>query len=171
MSKARRAGLGSSFEDFLKGTGDYDAVNNAALKRVLAWHLEQQRAAQGVSKVELAERLNTSRSQLNRLLDPDNDDVPLSALKRAAAALGRSVKRELGDELVVAKPKLRTATHPGNWGMIQPFRRGRVGRQEIAVSGPCASRKSRGLLSPRRGSGEGRRQASARRRRSTTGRV
>lgn len=102
MSKPKRAGLGSSFEDFLKEIGDYDAVNNAALKRVVAWQLEQERAAQGLSKVALAERLNTSRSQLNRLLDPDNDDVTLAALKRAATALGRSIRMELGDELVVA---------------------------------------------------------------------
>jgi antitoxin HicB len=104
MSKTRRASLGSSFEDFLKETGDYEAVTKAALKAVLAWQLERVREQQGVTKVALAKRMKTSRSQLNRLLDPENDDVTLAALQRAAAALGRKIKVELADErAVIAK--------------------------------------------------------------------
>jgi antitoxin HicB len=105
MSKTKRAGLGSSFEDFLKETGDYEAVTKAALKAVLAWQLERVRAQQGVTKAALAERMKTSRSQLNRLLDPENEDVTLAALQRAAAALGRRIKVELSEERAVPPGK------------------------------------------------------------------
>lgn len=105
MSKTKSGGLGSSFEDFLKETGDYEAVTKAALKQVLAWQLERVREQQGVTKAALAERMKTSRSQLNRLLDPDNDDVTLGALQRAAAALGRRIKLELTEERDAAARK------------------------------------------------------------------
>lgn len=101
MSRPKRGGLGSSFEDFLKETGDYEAVTKAALKHVLAWQLERVREQQGITKAALAERMKTSRSQLNRLLDPENDDVTLAALQRAAAALGRGIKLELSEERTV----------------------------------------------------------------------
>ncbi len=94
-SKAARGRIGSSFEDFLKETGDYDAVTKAALKDVVVWQLEQAREDQGVTKAALAARMKTSRSQLNRLLDPKNDDVTLAALERAAAALGHGLRLEL----------------------------------------------------------------------------
>lgn len=103
--KPARAGLGSSFEDFLKETGDYEAVTKAALKQVLAWQLERVREQQGLTKAALAERMKTSRSQLNRLLDPENDDVTLAALQRAAAALGRRIKVELTVERAAAARK------------------------------------------------------------------
>ncbi|PZO51201.1 MAG: hypothetical protein DCF16_11695 [Alphaproteobacteria bacterium] len=100
MSKTKpaRAGLGSRFDDFLRETGDYEVVTDAALKQVLAWQLEQAREEQGVTKADLAARMNTSRSQLNRLLDPSNADVTLTALQRAAGALGRKIRLELSDE-------------------------------------------------------------------------
>jgi antitoxin HicB len=104
-TKAARAGLGSRFDDFLKETGDYEAVTRAALKEVLAWQLEQAREEQGVTKAALAERMKTSRSQLNRLLDPENADVTLAALQRAAAALGRTIRLELAEEGAVAARK------------------------------------------------------------------
>jgi antitoxin HicB len=110
-TKTARAGLGSRFEDFLRETGDYEVVTEAALKQVLAWQLEQAREEQGVTKADLAARMNTSRSQLNRLLDPSNADVTLAALQRAAAALGRTIRLELSDERTgaVAKAKAKKA--------------------------------------------------------------
>jgi len=90
-----RGKLGSSFDALMKETGDYEAVTATALKRVLAWQIGQEMKAQGVTKTELAARMATSRSQLDRLLDPNNDEVTLSTLARAAEALGRGIKLEL----------------------------------------------------------------------------
>ncbi|HRE45814.1 MAG TPA: helix-turn-helix transcriptional regulator [Terricaulis sp.] len=90
-----RGRLGSSFDALMKETGDYEAVKATALKRVLAWQIGQEMKAQGVTKSALAERMQTSRSQLDRLLDPNNDQVTLSTLARAAEALGREIKLEL----------------------------------------------------------------------------
>lgn len=95
MAKAKRARLGSSFEALMKETGDFEAVKATALKRVLAWQIGQEMKAQGVTKTALAKRMATSRSQLDRLLDPNNDEVTLSTLARAAEALGREIRLEL----------------------------------------------------------------------------
>lgn len=103
MSKAKTTGkrthacgrVGSNFDALMKETGDYEAVKATALKRVLAWQIGQEMKAQGVTKSELASRMATSRSQLDRLLDPDNDEVTLSTLTRAAEALGREIRLEL----------------------------------------------------------------------------
>jgi hypothetical protein len=92
---ARRGKVGSSFDALMRETGDYEAVTATALKRVLAWQIGQEMKAQGVTKTALAERMQTSRSQLDRLLDPNNDEVTLSTLARAAEALGREIKLEL----------------------------------------------------------------------------
>ena len=87
--------FGSSFEDFLKEQGIYEEVTNHAIKRVLAWQIEQAMKAEGISKAEMARRMHTSRTQLDRLLDPDNDKVQLDTVQRAAAAVGRKLKLEL----------------------------------------------------------------------------
>jgi antitoxin HicB len=87
--------FGSSFEDFLKEEGIYEEVTNHAIKRVLAWQIEQAMKAEGISKAEMARRMHTSRTQLDRLLDPDNDKVQLDTVQRAAAAVGRKLKLEL----------------------------------------------------------------------------
>lgn len=86
---------GSRFDDFLKEKGEYETVTAAALKRVLARQISEAMAQQQISKVEMARRLDTSRSQLDRLLDPDNDKVQLDTLQRAAAAVGRSLRIDL----------------------------------------------------------------------------
>jgi antitoxin HicB len=87
--------VGSSFEDFLKEEGTYEETTAHALKRVLAWQIEQAMAAQGFTKAETAKRMKTSRAQLDRLLDPQNDRVQLDTLQRAAAAVGRRLRVEL----------------------------------------------------------------------------
>lgn len=79
----------------MKETGDYEAVTATALKRVLAWQISREMKVQGITKTDLAARMGTSRSQLDRLLDPDNDEVTLSTLARAAEALGREIRLEL----------------------------------------------------------------------------
>lgn len=87
--------IGSSFEDFLKGQGTYEVTTEQAVKRVLAYQLAEAMKAQRISKVEMAKRLDTSRSQLDRLLDPSNDGVTLAMLSKAAIVLGRKLNIEL----------------------------------------------------------------------------
>lgn len=95
MTKKTKGSVGSSFEDFLKEEGTQEETNAVAIKRVLAWELEQTMANEGVSKNEMAKRMRTSRSQLDRILDPHNDRVQLDTVFKAARALGRGVKLEL----------------------------------------------------------------------------
>jgi hypothetical protein len=88
----RNPHIGSSLEDFLKEEGLYEDATNHAVKRLLAWQVEQAMQEQGITKVEMARRMGTSRAHLDRLLDPDNDKVQLDTVQRAAAAIGRKVK-------------------------------------------------------------------------------
>jgi DNA-binding phage protein len=94
---------GSSFDAFLEEEGLRDDVEAVALKRVLIWHLEQQMQAQRVTKTALAARLGTSRTQLGRLLDPENVSVQLDTMARAARAVGLRLK--LSVEAAPAKPR------------------------------------------------------------------
>ncbi len=87
--------LGSSFEDFLKEEGTFEETTTRAIKRVLAWQITAEMKAKGISKLEMARRMGTSRSQLDRFLDPDNDKVLLETVQRAAAAIGRRVSISL----------------------------------------------------------------------------
>ena len=73
----------------------YESVRTTAIKRVLAMQLEEAMKQRKLTKVELARRMRTSRVQLDRLLDPDNDSVTLATLCRAAAIVGREVRLEL----------------------------------------------------------------------------
>ena len=92
---AEKGKAGALFEDFLKDQGTYEATTEQAVKRVLAFQLAQTMKEQKITKVEMAKRLETSRSQLDRLLDPQNDGVTLSVLSRAAQIVGRSIRLEL----------------------------------------------------------------------------
>lgn len=87
--------IGSSFSEFLKEEGIYEDVTAHAIKRVLAWQIEQAMKDQGITKVEMAKRMKTSRAQLDRLLDPNNDKVQLDTVQRAAVAVGRKLLMEL----------------------------------------------------------------------------
>ena len=91
----KRKHIGSSLDDLLRKDGTYEEVTTAAVKRVLARQLEAAMAEQDVSKTDMARRMKTSRAQLNRLLDPNNEAVTLETLQRAAAAVGRQVRLEL----------------------------------------------------------------------------
>jgi len=86
---------GSSVEDFLREEGLYEAASARAIKEVLAWQIEREMERQGISKAEMARLMKTSRSALDRLLDPENESVTLSTLFRAAAALGSDLGVEL----------------------------------------------------------------------------
>ena len=86
--------MGSSIDDFLKGEGVFDEAQAQAVKEVVAWQLAEAMKKKKISKARLATLLKTSRSQVDRLLDPKND-ITLSSLQRAAAILGRRVTVEL----------------------------------------------------------------------------
>lgn len=87
--------IGSSFESFLDQEGIRDEVEGLAQKRVFTWQIRQAMEQAGLSKAALAARMQTSRTQVERLLDPDNNKVQLDTLQRAAQAVGRTLRVEL----------------------------------------------------------------------------
>jgi antitoxin HicB len=88
---------GSSFDSFLEKEGIREEVEAVAIKRVLAWQLEQAMQKQQKTKQAMAKQLHTSRSQLDRLLDPRNVAVTLDTITRAARALGKRVILRVAD--------------------------------------------------------------------------
>ena len=82
---------GGSFDDFLREEGIFETVNAHAVKKVIAWQIAQEMKNQGINKVMMAKRMGTSRSSLDRLLDPEHDSLALGTLTRAAAVLGKEV--------------------------------------------------------------------------------
>ena len=87
--------IGSSLDDALIGSGDLAEVNAIALKRVIAWEVRQKMQSEQLSKTKMATLMNTSRSALDRLLDPMNTSVTLHTLDNAARALGKTLYIEL----------------------------------------------------------------------------
>ena len=87
--------IGSSFDDFLKAEGIEEEVSNDAVKKLLSYQLLEKLEKEKMTKSELAERLSTSRSAVNRLLDPGNESVTLHTLQKAAEVLGKKLKLEL----------------------------------------------------------------------------
>jgi len=97
---------GSTFDSFLQQEGIREEVEAVAIKRVLAWRLEQAMQKQQKTKQAVARQLHTSRSQLDRLLDPRNVPVTLDSITRAARALGKRVITASDiDVLVIGKPE------------------------------------------------------------------
>lgn len=88
--------IGSSFDEFLKEKGIYEDVTAGAVKRLLTRQITDAMKASKISKSEMARRMKTSRSQLDRLLDPGNTKIQLDTLYKAARAVGRNVRLELG---------------------------------------------------------------------------
>lgn len=88
----RNVHTGSSFDDFLKEEGVFEEVQARALKRALAEQLEESMQAAKLTKLAMARRMSTSRSQLDRVLDPSNVSVQLDTLIKAARALGKEVE-------------------------------------------------------------------------------
>lgn len=86
--------MGSSIDDFLREEGIFEEAQAQAIKEVVAWQLAEAMKKQNISKNKMATMLKTSRSQVDRLLDPKND-ITLGSLQRAAAMVGRRVNIEL----------------------------------------------------------------------------
>jgi antitoxin HicB len=95
MTKKTKGHIGSSFDDFLKENGIYEEVTARAIKRVIVRQLGALMQDEGLTKAALAKRMRTSRAQLDRLLDPENESVTLGTLTRAAHAVGRQLRMEL----------------------------------------------------------------------------
>ncbi len=87
--------IGSSFDDFLDEEGLSEEAEATAIKRVIAYQVKSYMEKNKLSKVAMAESMKTSRSQLDRLLDPDNPSITLLTLERAARVLGKRLKVEL----------------------------------------------------------------------------
>ena len=83
------------FDDFLKEEGIYEQSTASAMKKVLAWQIEEGMREQQLTKTAMAKRMHTSRAALNRLLDDRDTSLTLTTLASAAAALGRGVRIEL----------------------------------------------------------------------------
>ena len=87
--------IGSKFDDFLKDEGLLEDTTAVAIKRYIAFQLTEKMSEEHLSKAEMARRMETSRSALDRLLDPENPSVTLQTLQSAAQAMGGRIKIEL----------------------------------------------------------------------------
>jgi hypothetical protein len=97
MKTRRKRGrrVGSPFRNYLRQENIYEEVTARAIKRVVARQLTQLMKDERLTKSVLAKRMRTSRAQLDRLLDPDNESVTLGTLVRAAQAVGRELRMVL----------------------------------------------------------------------------
>lgn len=95
MRRKRKFGHGSFFQSWLKTEGIQEEANAAVIKAVVSFQLDPAMKKQGLTKAEMARQLQTSRSQLDRILDPMNDTVSLATLSRAAELVGRKRMLEL----------------------------------------------------------------------------
>ena len=87
--------IGGDFDDFLRDEGLLDEVEAIAAKRVIAFEITAEMERAHITQSELARRMKTSRSAVDRLLDPANPSVTLSTLDRAARAVGKRLKIQL----------------------------------------------------------------------------
>ncbi len=95
MSKTANKNRGSSLDDLLKNEGVFEQFQATAIKEVIAWQLTEEMKQQNLSKAAMAARMNTSRAQLNRLLNPKEGNVTIESLQRAATAVGRTLQIRL----------------------------------------------------------------------------
>jgi hypothetical protein len=87
--ESNKGRIGASFADFLDEQGIREEVEGQAVKELIAEQISTAMKEEGLSKVAMAERMHTTRAQLDRLLDPANPSVTLATLQRAAKAVGR----------------------------------------------------------------------------------
>jgi DNA-binding Xre family transcriptional regulator len=87
--------VGSTFDDFLEEEEIKEEVANGAIKKIIALQMQETLKKEKLTKTELAQRLETSRAAVDRLLDPYNDSITLLTLKRAASIMGKKIKLEL----------------------------------------------------------------------------
>ncbi len=90
-----KSNFGSDFDSFLEEVGLLEDATAVAVKRYIAFQIDKQMRKTNLSKAEMARRMETSRSALDRLLNPDNSSVTLQTLQRAVRVLGGRLKIEL----------------------------------------------------------------------------
>lgn len=95
MKTKKHPNEGTSLEEFLGEDGNLEAATLVAVKRVIAWQIQEAMTKSKITKSEMAARMKTSRNQLDRVLNPDDDNVTIETLQRAAKAVGRSLRLEL----------------------------------------------------------------------------
>lgn len=95
MAKSVNKHRGSGIDDFLKEEGVLEEFQARAVKEVIAWQLGEAMKVRNISKRKLAVMMHTSRTQVDRVLDPMNGNVTIETLQRAAAVIGRKVQVEL----------------------------------------------------------------------------
>ena len=95
IQKQKHKNIGSNFDDFLQEEGVLADAEAVAVKRVVAYQIRQLMEKQRLSKKEMAQKMGTSRSALDRLLNPTNTSVSLKTLDKAAASLGKKIVIQL----------------------------------------------------------------------------
>lgn len=91
----RHPNLGSTLTDFLNEEGIREQATATAVKRIIAWQLQQTMKEKRMTKTAMAAQMDTSRQQLNRVLNPEDGNVTIETLQRAAKAVGKSLRLEL----------------------------------------------------------------------------
>lgn len=84
-----------TFDGFLASKNMLADTEEWALKEIIADQIGVAMKEGRLTKTAMAARMQTSRRQLDRLLDPDNPSVTLATLRRAASAVGRRLRVEL----------------------------------------------------------------------------
>ncbi|WP_245893972.1 helix-turn-helix domain-containing protein [Chamaesiphon polymorphus] len=93
--KSSNPQIGSAFDDYLEAEDLLTEANEIAIKRVIAWQLQQEITSKQMTKTSVAKAMGTSRAAVDRLLDPTNTSVTLNTLGKAASVLGKRIKIEL----------------------------------------------------------------------------
>ncbi len=88
--------LGSNFDDFLREQDMLASAEAVAAKRALSYQIEKEMRKKGLTKVKMATRMRTSRTAVDRLLDPENISITLNTLEKAALVLGKKLSIVLG---------------------------------------------------------------------------
>ncbi len=92
---AKKKHWGSTLDDFLKEEGTYEEAKAQVAKEMIAWQIQQAMKKKGLTKKRMAELMETSRTQVDRLLNPKDHNVTLATLEKAAAIVGRQLRLEL----------------------------------------------------------------------------
>ena len=84
--------IGSSFDNFLEEEDLLQEADTIAIKRVIAYALEQKMLAENITISRLAKELDTSRSAISRILDPQNTAITLNTIEKVAKYLGKRIQ-------------------------------------------------------------------------------
>ena len=95
LKMAKNKFCGSTLDSFLESEGVLAEFQAKAIKEVIAWQLAAAMQERKLTKTKLAQLMQTSRTQINRVLDPEDGNVTIETLQRAAALVGRRVQLEL----------------------------------------------------------------------------